>query len=133
MISVIQHIQLSNMPDSRSGRISDIRLYMLHFVFLVNGHRFRLEGVLSSEFDEIIHRLIFSAYKTHGLRVSGYCSSRNTFAFELPLLLFTTNNTIPCEQLVRFCIPNFGSAFFGHLSNIKMSNFRTNVCFASRK
>ena len=35
--------------------------------------------------------------------------------------------------LVRFCIPNFGTAFFGHLSNIKMSNFRTNVCFASRK
>ena len=28
MISVIQHIQLSNMPDSQSGRISDIRLYV---------------------------------------------------------------------------------------------------------
>ena len=29
MISVIQHIQLSNMPDSRSGRISDNRLYFM--------------------------------------------------------------------------------------------------------
>ena len=47
-----------------------------NFVFLVKGHRFRLEEVPSLEFDEIIHRLIFSAYKAHGLRVSGYCSSQ---------------------------------------------------------
>ena len=41
-------------------------MYMFNFVFLVNGHRFRLEEVISLEFDEIIHRLIFSACKTHG-------------------------------------------------------------------
>ena len=56
-------------------------------------------------------------------------SKRSNISIYWPLILTAYIDHL----LVRFCIPNFGTAFFGHLSNIKMSNFRTNVCFASRK
>ena len=76
MVSVIRHIQLSNMGRSRSGRISDIRLYSITAcAFGVLYHSLET-GIFSADFHKLYdqpfqpQRWVQSFYHTSALQIT---------------------------------------------------------------